>query len=57
MSTITMSNLSSSGIIVMQNLTDEPCDIVEPVAIKKAAGADTEDEPDPPEPFLYTEDD
>ena len=41
----------------MQNVSDEPCEIVEPVAIKKSFGAaDTEDEPEPPQPFEYIED-
>ncbi len=43
------------GIIMLQNKTGEPCEIVEPVAIKKAASGDSEDEPDPPEPFVYDE--
>ena len=39
----------------MRNTTDEPCKIVEPVEIKKATGDDSEDEPKPPEPFTYVE--
>ena len=49
-------DLSIGGIVMMKNLTDEVGEIVAPVAIKKIAGGDTEDEPEPPEPFEYTED-
>ncbi len=39
---------------MMQNKTGEKCDIVEPVAVQKAGAADLEDEPEPPEPFVFT---
>lgn len=51
-----MKDLSIGGIVMMKNLTDEVGEIVAPVAIKKIAAGDTEDEPEPPEPFEYTED-
>ena len=50
-------DVSIGGIVMMKNLTGEVGEIVAPVAIKKIAGGDTEDEPEPPEPFEYTEED
>lgn len=44
------------GIVLLKNNTGEPCEIVEPVAVKKLASDDEEPEPEPPEPFEYTED-
>ena len=42
---------------MLKNTTDKPCEIVEPVTIKKLASDDAEgDEPEPPEPFEYIED-
>lgn len=45
---------------MLQNKTGEPCEVVEPVAVKKANVADGDDdgdEPEPPEPFLFDEED
>ena len=40
---------------MLQNQTGEPCEVVEPVAVKKASSSDSEDEPEPPEPFTFDE--
>ena len=44
-------DLGSGGIVMMQNVTGEPCEIVEPVAVEKAEVEKEEAEPDPPEPL------
>merc|ERR1712037_640261 len=59
-----LKDITIGGIIVVKNISGEPCEIVEPVAVKKSgdgkddgdAGADG-DEPEPPEPFTYVEED
>ena len=49
-------DISIGGIIMMQNKTGEPCEVVKPVEIKKIVSGDIdEDEPEPPEPFEYIE--
>lgn len=53
----TIKDISIGGIIMLKNTTDKPCEIVEPVSIKKLTSDDSEgDEPEPPEPFEYIED-
>ena len=49
-------DFSIGGIIMVQRVDggDENEAIVEPVTIKKAL-VESEDEPEPPEPFEYTE--
>lgn len=39
---------------MLKKVTEDPEEIVEPVKIKKTV-VDTEEEPEPPEPFEYTE--
>jgi len=59
-----LKDITIGGIIVVKNVSGEPCEIVEPVAVKKSGdgkdddddGADG-DEPEPPEPFTYVEED
>jgi len=46
--------LSFSGIVMMKRLGDDPEEIVKPVELKKNQ-VETEDEPEPPEAFEYTE--
>jgi len=52
--------LCFAGIIMLRNKTGEPCEVVAPVAVKKAPSASDEDEegdePEPPQPFRYEED-
>ena len=40
---------------MMKNTSGEPCEIVEPVAVKKASSVDEEEEPEAPEPFTYVD--
>ena len=42
------------GIVMMKRIGEEPEEIVKPVEIKKNQ-VETEVEPDPPEPFEYTD--
>jgi hypothetical protein len=44
---------------MLRNKTGEPCEVVAPVAVKKATTTtdDEGDEPEPPEPFRFEEDD
>ena len=48
-------DISTGGIIMMKNISGEKCEIVEPVSVEKANAGDSEDEPEPPEPFKWEE--
>jgi len=54
----TLKSVDIGGIIVMRDLKEnEPEDLIEPLpASATVTGGDEEDEPEPPEPFEYTED-
>merc|ERR1712117_440205 len=58
-----LKDVSIGGIVVVKNVSGEPCQIVEPVAVKKSGDKDDDDdgadgdEPEPPEPFTYVEED
>ena len=47
-------DLSIGGIVMMKKLGEEPEELVKPVEIKKNL-VETEDEPEPPEAFEYTD--
>ena len=47
-------DLSIGGIVMMKKLGDDPEELVKPVEIKKNL-VETEDEPEPPEAFEYTD--
>ena len=47
-------DLSIGGIVMMKKLSDEPEELVKPVEIKKNH-VETEEEPQPPEAFEYTD--
>jgi len=52
-----MKNVSIGGVVMLNNVTGEKEEIVEPMAVNKGATEEDEGaEPEPPQPFLYTED-
>merc|ERR1711970_1634963 len=52
-----MKDIKIGGIVMLNNVTGEKEEIVEPMAVNKGATEEDEGtEPEPPQPFLYTED-
>lgn len=51
-------DLSIGGIVILNNVSGEKDTIVEPMVVVKADSKDEEEgtEPEPPQPFMYTED-
>merc|ERR1711874_185819 len=52
-----MKDIKIGGIVMLNNVTGEKEEIVEPMAVNKGSTEEDEGtEPEPPQPFLYTED-